>query len=412
MQNKPYDVVVIGGGPAGMLASGRASELGAKVLLIEKNKQLGVKLLITGKGRCNITNAEDSIKELIQVYGKKGKFLYSAFHHLNNYDVIHFFEKNGLKTKIERGQRVFPLSDNAKDVVNTLKKYIREQSVEIKLNASVKQIVAKTDSNIEKIILQSGEEIYAKKFILATGGKSYPQTGSTGEAYVWLKQLGHKIIPPKPALTPIIVEENIVSDLAGLSLKNVEISLWNTKKIIAFFGEALFTHNGLSGPITLNLSNKVDLTEKQTIKIDFKPALDHQKLDLRIRKDFEQQSSKQFKNSLNGLLPKKLIPIFIQLSQIPEDKKVAEISKKERKKLLLLFKEFELTVKGIIGYEKAIVTAGGVDLTEINPKTMQSKKYENLYFAGELLDLDGPTGGYNLQIAWSTAYLAGESAIS
>lgn len=405
-----YDIAVIGGGAAGMMAAGKAAELGASVVLIEKNKQLGVKILITGKGRCNVTNAQDNLKELINFYGKNGKFLYTAFNKFHNFDVIDFFESKGLETKVERGNRVFPLSDNAKDVVVALKKYIRETEVNVRLNAPVKQIVSSSEK-IEKVILESGEEILADKFIITTGGKSYPQTGSTGDAYAWLKKLGHKIITPKPALTPIVVKEKLVKELAGLSLKNVEISLWNEKKLAAFFGEALFTHNGLSGPIILNLSNLVDLKEKQTLKIDFKPALDRQKLDLRIRKDFEEQSSKIFKNSLAGLLPKKLIPIFIQLSGIDENKKVAEISKVERKNLLKTFKEFELTVTGLIGYEKAIVTAGGVDLKEINPKTMQSKKYENLYFAGEVIDMDGPTGGYNLQVAWSTGFLAGESAV-
>lgn len=404
-----YDIAVIGGGAAGMMAAGKAAELGASVILIEKNKQLGVKILITGKGRCNVTNAQDNLKELINFYGKNGKFLYTAFNKFNNFDVIDFFESKGLETKVERGNRVFPLSDNAKDVVVALKKYLHETGVNVRLNAPVKQLVS-SSGKIEKVLLQSGEEILANKFIITTGGKSYPQTGSTGEAYAWLKKLGHKIITPKPALTPIIVKEKLVKELAGLSLKNVEISLWNEKKLAAFFGEALFTHNGLSGPVILNLSNLVDLKEKQTLKIDFKPALDHKKLDLRIIKDFEEQSSKIFKNSLAGLLPKKLIPIFIQLSGIDENKKVAEISKIERKNLLKIFKEFELTVTGLIGYEKAIVTAGGVDLKEINPKTMQSKKFENLYFAGELIDMDGPTGGYNLQVAWSTGFLAGESA--
>ena len=405
-----YDIAIVGGGAAGMMAAGRAAELGARVILLDKNKQLGVKVLISGKGRCNVTNAEDNLKQLINFYGKKGKFLYTAFHNFDNFKVIDFFNSIGLETKVERGKRVFPQSDNAKDVVDALRNYLRTYNVDVRLNSKITELVAKNNT-IEKIILESGEEIQANKFILTTGGKSYPQTGSTGDAYAWLKKMGHTIITPKPALTPIKLKEKWITELAGLSLKNVEISIWNDKKIKSFFGEALFTHNGMSGPIILNISNLVNLNEKQYITIDFKPALDHQKLDLRIRKDFEEQSSKQFKNSLNGLLPKKLIPLFIELSKISEDKKVAEISKIERKRLLKLFKELPLHINGIVGYEKAIVTAGGVDLKEIQPKTMQSKKYENLYFAGELIDIDGPTGGYNLQVAWSTGYLAGESAV-
>lgn len=407
MHNK-YDLVIVGAGAAGLIAAGRAAELGSKVLLIEKNKQVGVKILITGKGRCNITNAEDNLKQLVDFYGKKGKFLYSAFKNLSNFDVIDFFENLRLQTKVERGKRVFPLSDNAKDVVTALKRHIDHPNVEIRLTTSVKNIIA-NDNSIEKLILTNGEEVFAKNFLITTGGKSYPQTGSTGDAYDWFRNIKHKVIKPHPALTPIVVHENIVTELAGLSLKNVEITLWDPKKVISFFGEALFTHNGLSGPITLNLSNLVNLSKEQYLTIDFKPALDSKKLDTRIIKDFDEQRAKQFKNSLNQLLPSKLIPIFIKLSEIPEDKKVSEISKKERKRLLNLFKEFKLTVKGLVGYEKAIVTAGGVDIKEIKPKTMQSKKYDNLYVAGELLDIDGPTGGYNLQVAWSTGYLAAES---
>jgi len=302
--NKIYDVVVVGGGAAGMISAGRAAELGAKVLLIDKNKQLGVKVLISGKGRCNVTNAEDDLKQLINFYGKKGKFLYTAFHNFDNFKVIDFFNNIGLETKVKRGKRVFPKSDNARDVVEALKRYLHIHNVDIQLMSDVSQIVP-NDNTIDHIILKDGKVINGKKFILSTGGKSYPQTGSTGDAYEWLKQLGHTIIKPKPALTPIKIKEKWVSELAGLSLKNVEISIWSDTKIKSFFGEALFTHKGMSGPIILNISNLVDLNIKQYITIDFKPALDHKKLDLRIRKDFEEQSSKLFKNSLSGLLPQK-----------------------------------------------------------------------------------------------------------
>jgi len=406
---KQYDLVIVGGGAAGMLAASVASDLGKSVLLLEKNKQLGVKLLITGKGRCNITNAEEDLKSLIQAFGKNGRFLYSAFQKFSNIDVINFFQEKGLKIKIERGNRVFPLSDKAKDVVNLLIQNLKK--VDLRLNTVVKDFVLEINQEnkfIRKIILHNNEEISADNFLIATGGMSYPQTGSTGDAYDWLKRMGHHIVTPKPALTPILVEEDIVQQLEGLSLKNVEISLWNEKKIISCFGEALFMRNGLSGPIILDLSNEINNHESEDLKlkIDFKPALDEQKLDLRIRRDFEKQSSKIFKNSLNQLLPKKLIPVFIKLSEINPEKKVAEISKIERKRLLKLFKGLELTVKGLVGFEKAIVTAGGVSLKEVNPKTMKSKIVQNLYLAGEVLDIDGPTGGYNLQVAWSTGALA------
>jgi len=412
MQNKIYDLAVIGGGAAGIMAAGRAAELGRSVVLIDKNKQLGVKILITGKGRCNITNAEEKPKVMLEKYGKNGRFLYSAFANFSNMDVISFFENLGLATKIERGQRVFPESDDARDVVRALKQYLRDKDVDIMLNSGVKTVLSTKKEEggrtIDTMILHSGQEIKAEQYIWATGGKSYPQTGSTGDANAWLKKIGHRIVEQKPALTPIVLKEKWLKELAGLSLKNVAISIWNNKKITEIFGEALFTHNGLSGPIILDLSNYVNLNEEQVVKIDFKPALDHNKLDLRIRKDFEEQKSKQFKNSLNMLLPKKLIPIMIQLSEIEPEKKVSEISKVERKRLLKLLKEMEFSVAGLIGYEKAIVTAGGVHLKDIDPKSMKSKLVDNLYFAGEMIDIDGPTGGYNLQVAWSTGYLAGE----
>lgn len=409
MQNK-FDLAVIGGGAAGLMAAGKAAELGHSVILIEKNKQLGVKLLITGKGRCNITNAEEDFKTLIQAYGKNGRFLYTAFTEFSNFNVINFFESRGLKTKTERGNRVFPLSDSAQDVVELLKRYVKHPKISIQLNTAVKNLVHSNINEqhkiIEKLVLSNGETIEAENYLIATGGKSYPRTGSSGEAYQWIKQLGHTIVDLKPVLTPIHVKENLVQQLEGLSLKNVEISLWNDKKIESFFGEALFTNNGLSGPIILSLSKLVNLNEIQKLKIDFKPALNHETLDLRLRRDFEEQKNKQFKNSLNQLLPSKLIPVIIELSGIDENKKVTEISKVERKRLLKLLKEFELTVNGLGGYDKAIVTSGGVNLKEVDPKTMKSKILDNLYFAGEVLDIDGPTGGYNLQVAWSTAFIA------
>ena len=400
-----------------MIAAGHAGELGLRVILLEKNDRTGVKLLITGKGRCNFTNAEENLKRMMNRYGQNGRFLHSALGKFSNKDVVTFFEGLGLKTKVERGGRVFPVSDDAKDVLACLNKYIKDNKVEIRLNSPTERIIVSTKNSngkkIEKIILKNGDAIIADNFVFATGGKSYPGTGSTGDAYNWLKNIGHTVVEPKPALTPVIVNEKIVKKLEGLSLKNVEVSLWKNRKLDSYFGEALFTGNGLSGPIVLNLSKKIseNKTKDLKIKIDFKPALDYPVLDKRIQKDFEEQKNKQFKNSLNKLLPKKLIPVIIELSEIEENKKVNEITKVERKKIIKLLKEFELSVKGLVGFEKAIVTSGGVDLKEVDPKTMKSKIIENLYFAGEILDIDGPTGGYNLQIAWSTGYLAGENSL-
>ena len=407
-----YDVVVVGGGPAGMMSAGRAGELGSRACLLEKNRNLGTKLLITGKGRCNITNKTDDLKEVIDKFGKNGKFLFSSFYKFSINDVIEFFEFRGVRMKVERGNRVFPISDRSKDVLNVLINYLRKSQIEIRTNAQVQEIIKK-EKKIEKVILASGEEIFADKFVVCTGGRSYPDTGSSGDGYQWLTDLGHTIKSLSPSLTPIIVKEKIVKELEGLSLKNVEISIYkNNKKIGSRFGEAIFTADGISGPVVLDLSRKIgkELSEKMIIRIDFKPALDFGKLDLRIQRDFQEGNNKIFKNALNKLLPQKLIPIIIKLSKIDPEKKVNLVTREERKRILHLLKEFDLELKGLKGYDKAIITAGGVDLAQINPKTMRSKLIDNLYFAGEILDLDGPTGGYNLQVCWSTGYVAGESA--
>lgn len=407
-----YNLAVIGGGPAGMIAAGRAGELGSRVVLLEKNEQLGTKLLLSGKGRCNITNAEENLQKLVNIYGQNGRFLYSALNKYSNQDVVEFFEGRGIKTKVERGGRVFPVSDSAKDIVGCLEKYLEDNNVAVKFNSPVEKIIV-SSNKITKIILSGDKEIMADNYVFATGGKSYPGTGSTGDAYKWLRNIGHTVVEPKPALTPVIVKEGVVKKLEGLSLKNVEVSLWDERKLAANFGEALFTDNGLSGPIVLNLSKIISESEKKDlkIKIDFKPALDYSILDKRIQRDFAEQSNKQFKNSLNQLLPKKLIPVIIELSKIERNKKVNEVTRDERKRVVKLLKEFKFSVKELVGFAKAIVTAGGVDLKEVDPRTMKSKIIDNLYFAGEILDIDGPTGGYNLQVAWSTGYLVGENSL-
>jgi len=396
-----------------LMAAVKASEKGSDVILVEKNNRLGVKLLITGKGRCNITNAESDVKKLVERYGKNGKFLYSSLNNFCTQDVVNMLKKHGLNTKVEQGNRIFPTTDQSADVLNLLVKLLKKQKVEIMLSSAVKKVTQKNNS-ITKVILENGTEIVAKKYILTTGGKSYPATGSTGEAFLWLRTLGHNITKLSPALVPIKCEESFIQDLEGLSLRNVAISIYqNNKKKLSQFGEAVFTNNGMSGPIIQDMSADIGelLNEGEVkLKIDFKPALDFPTLDKRLQKDFQEFNNKMFRNSLDKLLPKSLIPIIIKLSKIDPDKKVNLITKKERNKLLHLLKEFELTVTSLEKFSKAIITKGGVDLREVDPNTMQSKIVDNLYFAGEILDLDGPTGGYNLQICWSTGYAAGTSS--
>ena len=406
-----YNVAVIGGGPAGIIAAGRAGELGSHVVLIEKNKALGSKLLITGKGRCNLTNKVNDLKKIIDKFGKNGKFLFSALSKFGVDETINFFEENGLKTKVERGNRVFPMSDKSQDVINTLTRYLRKSHVDIKTNSEVRKIIKK-NNKIEKILLTSGEEIIADNFIICTGGKSHPRTGSTGDGYRWAEKVGHTVNRLLPSLVPIIVKERYVKRLEGLSLKNVEISIYkNGKKIISRFGEAIFTADGMSGPIILDMSKEIgkELHNKIKMQIDFKPALDFVKLSKRIQRDFQKNPNKLFRNGLNDLLPKKLIPVIVKLSKINLNKKVNSVTKEERKRLVHLLKEFSLEIKGLQDFKRAIITTGGIKLSEIDHKTMKSKLIDNLYFAGEILDLDGPTGGYNLQVCWTTGYIAGES---
>ncbi len=444
-----YDVVVIGGGPAGMMAAGRAGQLGQSVLLLEKNKELGVKLLMTGKDRCNVTHFSEDKNELIEAYGKEGKFLYSAFAKFGNKEVMDFFEGRGVKLKVERGNRVFPVSDKSSDIRWALLNFLKKHKVKIKTGATVSEIISGDISNnnnsesfqkiIKEVILTSGERLKAKKYIITTGGLSYPATGCTGDGYRWAEKLGHKIVKPRPALSPIVLKDWFVKDLEGLSLKNIELSIYvdnnplqvpaysmgrdqskKIGKIDSKFGEMLFTKNGISGPVVLDLSKKVGelfegIKDKSTdsrieLRLDLKPALDFKKLDQRIQRDFQEGNNKQFKNILDKLLPKKLIPVVVKLSKINPDKQVNLITGEERKRLTRLLKEFPLYPEKLVGFGKAIITTGGVDLKEVDSGTMQSRLVDNLYFAGEVLNLDGPTGGYNLQVAWSTGYLAGSSS--
>ncbi len=407
-----FDVMVIGGGPSGMMAAGRAAELGAKTALLEKNKNLGRKLLITGKGRCNITQARYNDREFIEKIGKKGRFLFSALAAFGPKEVIKFFQERRLATKIERGGRIFPKADSARDVLNVLLNYLKQNKVKIMTAEEVLGFEVK-DGKIESVKLKN-KKIYADKFILSTGGKSYPATGSTGDGYGWAAALGHHIINPAPALVPIKIKESWVKNLQGLSLKNVELNVFqNGKKQETRFGEMLFTHFGISGPIVLDVSGRVGELLKGgqvLISIDSKPALDGDQLDQRLQRDFRKNLNKDFKNYLPELLPRKLIETIIYLSGIDSGKKVNSITRDERKRLVGLLKDVRLTAEGLMGFNMAIITSGGVDLKEIDPKTMQSKIIGNLFFAGEVLDLDGPSGGYNLQICWSTGYAAGTYA--
>lgn len=392
-----------------MMAAATAAENGAEVILLEKQHRLGRKLLITGKGRCNITNDCD-VEELIENVPTNGKFLYSAFYTFTNYDAINMFNSLGLATKTERGKRVFPQSDKALDVVKALEKQVKDKKVKVILNAKVNKITTK-DNKIENVIYNNNEIIKCDSVILATGGMSYPLTGSTGDGYKFASSLGHTIIKPKPSLIGIEVQENFVKDLEKLALRNVAITVFDSKnkKVYDDFGELEFTKYGLDGPIIKSASCRMKDTSKENYKIvlDLKPALDEEKLDKRIIKDFTKYANKNFENSLDDLLPKKLIPIIIELSEIPRHLKVNQISKKQRLNLVHLLKNITFNVKRYRPIEEAIVTSGGIKVSEINSSTMESKIVKNLFFAGEIIDVDAYTGGFNLQIAYSTAYLAG-----
>lgn len=403
-------VIVIGGGPAGMLSAISAKKEGNKVILLEKNNRLGKKLSITGKGRCNITSSLDNMSDFITNTPGNGKFLYSAFQNFTNKDILNLID---IPTKNERGNRVFPVSDKAEDVVEALKRKLT--GVDVKLESTVKKIIVK--DNVAIGVETNKEKIYGDKIILATGGLSYPSTGSTGDGYEMAKKLGHTIIEPKASLVALTASENSIDDcvqLTGLTLKNVAIKVYvENKKVYDDFGEMLFTHFGISGPIVLSSSAHLVRTNMRNVKfeVDLKPGLTEEKLNDRILRDFEKYKNKEIKNSLNDLLPKAMIPVIIRKSNIDEEKKVNEITKNERMELIKNIKHFVVEVNGFRPVREAIITAGGVSTKEINPRTMESKIIKNLYFAGEIIDVDAYTGGFNLQIAYSTGYTAGLNII-
>lgn len=402
------DVIVVGGGPAGMICAGTAAAKGCRVVLLEQNEKLGKKLFITGKGRCNFTNACEEEEFFDQIITNK-RFLYSAFYNFTNWDTIRFFNELGLNEKIERGNRVFPASDKSSDVIKALERYLSKHKVDVRLNTKVKELLIEKEA-IQGVLLEDGSTLEARQVVLATGGVTYKQTGSTGDGFRWAEAAGHKVRPATGALIPLVSPDLFVKELQGLSLKNVRVSLYsNGKKQGEEFGEMIFTHFGVSGPAVLSLSSKWKDGKKSYISIDFKPALDEEKLDRRIQRDFEKNSNKAFKNALSELLPQKLIPVVIDRSGIEPEKKVHQISKGERLQLISLLKNFTVNIDGKADINLGIITSGGVEPKEIQPSTMESKKIKGLYFAGELIDVDGLTGGFNLQIAFSTGFLAGQN---
>lgn len=407
------NVLVVGGGAAGMIAAIAAAENGCKVTLLEKNEKLGKKIYITGKGRCNVTNDCD-VETLFRNVVTNSKFLYSAFYTFDNSRIKQYLEEEGCALKVERGERVFPVSDHASDVIGALKRRLNRLNVEICLNTEVKSILVDKDSaKATGVQLRNGKKLETDAVILAGGGLSYPTTGSDGSAMELAKACGHQVVECVPALVPVVTAEKWCEKLQGLSLKNVSLQMKQGKKTLYDgFGEMLFTHFGVSGPLVLSASSylpKKKSEEPVKLYLDLKPALTEEQLDKRLVRDFTEVMNKQLKNALDKLLPAKLIPIVLELSGLDVEKKVNLVSKEERLRLVKLIKQMEMTVAGTRGFNEAIITKGGINIKEVNPSTMESKLVSGLYLAGEMLDLDALTGGFNLQIAWSTGYLAGLS---
>lgn len=416
MKNRQhFDVAVIGGGPAGMMAAGRAAELGARVVLVEKNSGLGKKLLLTGGGRCNLTNAEPDARKFIEkLGGKNGKFFFSPLAAFGTQHTIGFFEQLGVKTKIEDRKRVFPVSDDAADILHALESYMKRGNVSIMVDTAAAGFNAR-GNRLTQLIVRGGE-VEATAYVLTTGGRSRPETGSSGEGLKWVAKLGHHVLNPFPALVPLKIADAWVKKTQGLSMDNVTITLLvDGKKDSARTGNILFTHFGMSGPTILDMSKRVGevLKNKETevaLALDLKPAMTVAQLDERVQNDFKKYRNKAFRNCLDDLLPRKLIPAVIALAKINPNKPVHEIAREDRLRLVKLLKDLRMTPIGLLGFDKAIASSGGVDLVEVNSKTMRSKLIENLYFAGDVLDIDAPTGGFNLQLCWSTGYVAGEAA--
>jgi len=407
-----FDVAVIGAGPAGMMAAGRAAELGARVVLLEKNLSAGQKLLLTGNGRCNLTNAEFDLRKLAENYGKNGSFLFHAFSEFGPKDTIGFFEKLGVKTKIEDKNRVFPQSNKSKDVLDAMIGYLKENKVEILYGSEVKDI-EKRGSAIKSLVLSSGDRIVAKNYIFCPGGRSYPLTGSTGDGFKWAAGLGHSVSRLYPSLVPIKLSEEWVSGLQGLVLDGVELKLTSCgKKIKSQRGSLVFTHFGISGPAVLNLSKEINSLPLGQLKIGINlfPDIDFEELEKGLEKKFSEKRGKEIENCIVGPVPWRFISVLLSIVNIDPEKRAGNISRLEINNLAKLFLNVEITPIGTLGFEEAMATKGGISLKEIDHKTMRSKIMENLFFAGEVIDIDGLTGGFNLQNCWSTGRLAGESA--
>ncbi len=415
MEDILWDVAVIGGGAAGMMAAGRAAELGAKVILIEKNASLGKKLLITGGGRCNVTNAEFDNRKLLEKFKDNGKFLFSAFSQYSVQNALDFFHLQKMETKVEKEQRVFPVTDSAQSVWNVLFEYIKKHKVTVLSDSPVRDIIVSKENphEVRAVKLKNGKEVRARSFVLATGGVSRPETGSTGDGYTWLRKIGHTVTDPTPSLVPLKIKDAWVERLAGVSLADIKITLLqNNAKQDWKKGKILFTHVGVSGPTILNMSRDVSELLKYgevVISLDLVPSLDYGKLNTKLQEIFKENDKKKFKNSLFSLVPSAVAPIIVELSDILPDTACNSITREQRLSLIKLLKDVPLHVEGLLGLEKAIIANGGVSPEEVDFKTMQSRLFKNLYLIGDILNIDRPSGGYSLQLCWTTGYVAGDS---
>ena len=411
---KRYDVIVVGGGPAGLFAAGFAARQGASVLLLEKNPRCGAKILITGKGRCNVTHSEDDPRKFVEHFGRKGRALLTALFAFSVKDVVAFFEERGVPLKIERGGRIFPESGEARDVQKALVGFVRDAGVEVRTSCTVTNLLM-ADGLVKEVETTAGTFV-ADNIVIATGGLSYPETGCSGDGYAWAKACGHRLVTPEPALMPVKLSADWTGEVSHFNLKNVKITLCvDGKPIDERFGEAFFTRTGIGGPIVLDMSSRIRDSLKQgkvTLLLDLKPAVAPELFDKRLQRELAEHSNHDFSHSLGKLLPRDMIPLFLRQVGIDPKKKCHSVTRVERQRLLKLFKEFELEVSGCEGFRRAIITSGGVSLQDIDMRSMRSKQVANLFFAGEMIDLDGPTGGFNLQECWSTGFLAGISAAS